>query len=150
MGDALAPLAARVEGAVMGLFVLLLENDDALREAYRKLLNSAGHVVMGAASFDQAKEMVAHNRFDIALLDWKLDDHHRGTELVRELRRGTFVILISGFSTEDMRAGYLDPLADIPIIMGKPLDWKALQATLARVEASLENTPPRGTSKPGG
>lgn len=131
----------------MGLFILLLDDDTAVRESHRKLLNAAGHMVMGAATFDEALTLIQNkqNRFDVALLDWKLGDDRRGTEFVRELRRGTYVILISGYSTEDMRAGYVDPLAGVPIVMGKPLDWRTLHGTLKRVEASLEKTPPQGT-----
>ena len=131
-----------------GLLILLVEDQDALREAVRKLLVARKHVVLAAGSCAQAKELIEspQNRFNVALIDWKLADCD-GTDLIRLLHpRGIPSYLLTGYTLEHIREQYVDPLKHVRGVVGKPIDWKILDAWLDKIDRAREHTPPRGTN----
>ncbi len=97
------------------LDVLLVDDDDNLRESLATALINAGHQVTEASDGAQAAALVASHVFDLAICDVqmpKLD----GLTLFRHIRRGapdTAVVMMTGFAripdvVDSLRDGALD------------------------------------------
>ncbi len=114
------------------LNILVVEDDDALRDALLITLETAGHVVQGAASGPQALELLAKNAFNMVVSDLRMEPMD-GLELLREIRAcapGLPVLLMTAFGDVDkavaaMRGGACD-------FMLKPFEPKALLEQIAR------------------
>lgn len=99
--------------------LLLVDDDDAFRAIYRRLLMRAGYEVIEAADRPQAREAFMAHRPDVILLDLMLPPDGSvklGLELLQELldaRPGVKVIVISGagdnrFMVQAIRQGAYD------------------------------------------
>jgi len=92
--------------------LLLVEDDNAMREMLESLFRQEGYVVSEAASASAALELARETDFDVVLSDIKMPGKS-GLELVgelRELRPDTPVVLMTAFGSIDtavdaMRAG---------------------------------------------
>jgi DNA-binding NtrC family response regulator len=92
--------------------LLLVEDDNAMREMLESLFRQEGYVVSEASSAVAALELVRQTDFDVVLSDIKMPGKS-GLELVgelRELRPDTPVVLMTAFGSIDtavdaMRAG---------------------------------------------
>ena len=92
--------------------LLLVEDDNAMREMLESLFRQEGYVVSEAASASAALELARQTDFDVVLSDIKMPGKS-GLELVgelRELRPDTPVVLMTAFGSIDtavdaMRAG---------------------------------------------
>src|SRR5215468_12583720 len=92
--------------------LLLVEDDNAMREMLESLFRQEGYVVSEASSASAALELVRQTDFDVVLSDIKMPGKS-GLELVgelRELRPDTPVVLMTAFGSIDtavdaMRAG---------------------------------------------
>lgn len=117
-----------------GLHVLVLEDDDALRELLADVFATCGAKVDSARSLAEARHCTEAAIPDVLLADFELPDGH-GEELARELlQRGRVcAIALTGRSDEEdidtaRKAGFVAHAR-------KPLDPGALSqlvATLAR------------------
>ncbi len=92
--------------------LLLVEDDNAMREMLESLFRQEGYVVSEASSANAALELVRQTDFDVVLSDIKMPGKS-GLELVgelRQLRPDTPVVLMTAFGSIDtavdaMRAG---------------------------------------------
>lgn len=80
----LAPVANHTQPHGLDARILVVDDDDALREMVATALTLRGADVVQAKGSEQAK--LAEGRFDIALIDMMLDEY-RGDELLAALRR---------------------------------------------------------------
>jgi CheY-like chemotaxis protein len=83
--------------------ILVVDDDQDLRELYMELLKEQGHVVMGAADGAAGLELASALKPDLILTDWRMP-RMDGVELCKELRRhvqlrGTRIILHSSEGT---------------------------------------------------
>ncbi|MFA7269791.1 MAG: sigma-54 dependent transcriptional regulator [Sterolibacterium sp.] len=114
------------------LHILVVEDDDALRDALLITLESAGHAVQGAAGGPQALDLLANHTFNMVISDLRMAPMD-GLELLREIRArspGLPVLLMTAFGDVDkavaaMRGGACD-------FMLKPFEPKALLDQIAR------------------
>lgn len=114
------------------LNILVVEDDDALRDALLITLESAGHAVQGAASGPQALELLARQVFNMVVSDLRMAPMD-GLELLREIRTrspGLPVLLMTAFGDVDkavaaMRGGACD-------FMLKPFEPKTLLGQIDR------------------
>ncbi len=75
--------------------VLLISNDDSLRNEFRQHFGTAGHYVVVASSAREGLAAVERSRPDVAVVDLGLPDMP-GMELVTEVRRhGTMTIILT-------------------------------------------------------
>ncbi len=108
--------------------ILLLDDDDLIREVVRDRLESSGYEVVETKTMSEAREAMQRFSPDVALLDIKLPDGE-GTELLPELGQGDVpAIMITAHATvesavEALRLGAQDYLE-------KPFSMERLQATL--------------------
>ncbi len=114
--------------------LLLLEDDDALREVLGRGLAEAGYVVDAVADADSAEAHLAVYEYGVAIVDWRLPGRS-GLEVVERARRSgsntPFLMLTARDAPEDRVRG-LDGGADDYLV--KPFDYGEL---LARVRALL-------------
>ncbi|MBI3525148.1 MAG: sigma-54-dependent Fis family transcriptional regulator [Betaproteobacteria bacterium] len=114
------------------LNILVVEDDDALRDALLITLEAAGHVVQGAAGGAQALELLTRSPFNMVVSDLRMAPMD-GLELLREIRArapGLPVLLMTAFGDVDkavaaMRGGACD-------FMLKPFEPKTLLEQIAR------------------
>jgi two-component system, NtrC family, response regulator AtoC len=116
--------------------VLILEDDDLLRQVTAERLEREGYAVVAAASLAEARRALAQHTPDLAILDIKLPDGE-GTELLAELTASgdTVCVMMSAHATVQsavaaLRAGAVD-------YMEKPFSFDRLSAT---IRGALERT----------
>jgi two-component system, NtrC family, response regulator AtoC len=116
--------------------VLILEDDDLLRQVTAERLEREGYAVVTASRLSEARALLEKQTPDLAILDIKLPDGE-GTELLEELTRSgdTVCVMMSAHATVQsavaaLRAGAVD-------YMEKPFNFDRLSAT---IEGALERT----------
>ncbi|PYS94533.1 MAG: hypothetical protein DMF50_12330, partial [Acidobacteria bacterium] len=110
--------------------LLVVEDDDAMRQFLHDELREAGHDVLSAASGAEALDQLAHGAVDVVVTDLMMPGM-RGNELLRQVRArepGTPVVIITAFGSIDsaveaMKAGAYHYVA-------KPFRIEQLLATL--------------------
>ena len=121
--------------------ILVVEDENAIRDMLSFNLSRAGYDVRPAADGRQAREAIADGHPDLVLMDWMLPDIS-GLELTRQLKRDPLtreipIIMLTARAEEDDRVAGLEGGADDYIV--KPFSPREL---IARVRAALR----RGTS----
>lgn len=114
------------------LKILVVEDDEALRDALLITLETAGHHVQGADGGPQALQRLAREDFNMVVSDLRMSPMD-GLELLHEIRTrwpGLPVLLMTAFGDVDkavaaMRGGACD-------FMMKPFEPKALIEQIAR------------------
>jgi two-component system response regulator FlrC len=114
------------------LKILVVEDDDALRDALLITLESAGHAAQGAAGGPQALQLLGEQTFNMVISDLRMAPMD-GLELLREIRvrsPGLPVLLMTAFGDVDkavaaMRGGACD-------FMLKPFEPKTLLGQIDR------------------
>jgi two-component system, NtrC family, response regulator HydG len=95
--------------------ILIIDDDDAVRNTLERTLRGAGHTVQAAASGDEGFELARGGAFDVVLSDLQMPGLS-GLDVLRKLREArvdsTFIIL-TGFGTLDtaieaLRLGAVD------------------------------------------
>ncbi len=108
--------------------VLIVEDEDSLRETLSRYLTHEGFDVIAAASGYEALEVGLDTRPDVLVADWMLKNHIHGlhvSEVFRALHPKVNTILITGFPSRDLveesdRCG-------ISRLLEKPFDLQDLQ-----------------------
>lgn len=108
--------------------VLIVEDEDSLRETLSRYLVHEGHEVIAAASGHEALEAAFDAAPDVLIADWMLKNHIHGlhvSEVFRGLHPQLNTILITGFPSSDLveesdRRG-------VARLLEKPFDLEALQ-----------------------
>ena len=123
--------------------VLVVEDDQAIREMIAFNLKRSGYEVIEAVDCQSARVHVIDHRPDLILLDWMLPDAS-GIELARSLNRDELtksipVIMLTARSTEDDKIRGLDSGVDDYIT--KPFSAREL---MARMRAVLRRSAPEG------
>ena len=114
--------------------VLVVDDEEAIRDMIRFALEKAGMGVRLAASAQEARVRINEERPDIILLDWMMPGVS-GLELTRRLRRETYtedipIIMLTARVTEDDKVAGLEAGTDDYVI--KPFSPREL---LARIRA---------------
>ena len=125
--------------------VLVVEDDDAIRDMVVFNLKRSGYEVIEAGDCQTARVRIADHRPDLILLDWMLPDTS-GVEFARSLNRdeltaGIPVIMLTARSTEDDKVRGLD--AGVDDYITKPFSAREL---LARMRAVMRRAAPEGDS----
>jgi two-component system phosphate regulon response regulator PhoB len=116
--------------------ILIVEDEQAIREMIAFHLSRAGYETIEAGDCREAREQIADNRPDLALVDWMLPDAS-GLELTRMLKRSRdfddlAVIMLTARAEERDKVSGLDGGADDYIT--KPFSPREL---VARIQAVL-------------
>lgn len=121
------------------LNVLVVEDEDAIREMLIMVLEQADLQVTAVASAEQALESLAEHRVDLVVLDWMLPGIS-GVELARRLKReqgykDLSIILLTARGEEEDKIRGLEIGADD--YMTKPFSPKEL---IARIKAVMRRS----------
>ena len=124
-------------GPLAGLTLLLLEDDPLLRKQLAAQLERLGADVTLAADLTAARQCLADNSFDFAVLDVNLPDG-RGTDLLKVLPPNTGAIVMTADgaiagAVEAIRLGALEYLV-------KPFDPLELPLVIGRARRAQQNT----------
>lgn len=121
--------------------VLVVEDEEAIRDMLTFHLTRAGFRVTGAGRGSEARAVIANQFPDVVVMDWMLPDVS-GLELTRQLKRSADtreipVLMLTARAAEDDRVAGLDGGADDYIT--KPFSPREL---LARINAVLRRYSP--------
>ncbi|MCH9699284.1 MAG: phosphate regulon transcriptional regulator PhoB [Gammaproteobacteria bacterium] len=123
----------------MGIQILLVEDEEPIREMIRFALSREGFDLLEAGDVQTARNQLADHKPELLIVDWMLPDSS-GVELIRGLRRDPVkqelpVIMLTARSKESDKVQGLDSGADD--YMTKPV---AIRELLARINALLRRS----------
>ncbi|MGH8455614.1 MAG: phosphate regulon transcriptional regulator PhoB [Stenotrophobium sp.] len=126
-----------------GRLILVVEDENAIREMVRFALTRAEFRVTEAADAPEARLRLAEERPDLILMDWMMPGIS-GIELTRELKAGTNtkdipVIMVTARAEEEDRVRGLNIGCDDYV--SKPFSFPEL---IARIQAVLRRSLPGG------
>src|SRR5690606_10243448 len=129
------PRAERKSVSVSDKRVLVVEDEEPIREMLRFRLGRAGYDVIEAATGADARAAIADRRPDVIVMDWMLPDIS-GLELTRQLKRDTAtrdipIIMVTARAQEDDRVAGLEGGADDYVV--KPFSFRELAARIKAV-----------------
>jgi DNA-binding NtrC family response regulator len=130
--------------------VLIVEDDDKMRDLLRKIISLEGYDVTLADNGNSALTLFEKNSYDIVLTDIKMPGLN-GLELLKQIKRissGTYVIIMTAFGTinsavEAMKQGAYDyiskpfKLDEIRLLIQKILDERALRQEVASLRKEV-------------
>jgi signal transduction histidine kinase/ActR/RegA family two-component response regulator len=115
--------------------ILLIDDEDAVREAARRMLKKAGFEILEAANGDEGAEMFCRyaSELNAVILDLNMPglDGFEVYEVIREVRPDMRVVVWSGVDEAEARER-LQQIGN-PVILEKPTSARELAATLKRV-----------------
>ncbi len=109
--------------------VLIVEDEESVREALSKILENSGHKVATAEDCPEAIKALEHGGFDIVFTDLTLPGPS-GWDLVSwvgEHKPGTPVVLLSGW---DIRQKDVEDRGPVARILSKPVKVKDMIAAI--------------------
>lgn len=113
--------------------VLIVEDDEKTRQAFRVVVSRLGHDVRVAENFDTACEEINSQVPDLVITDWDLGGAEGCTgvevvKLVMEFDANAAVIMVTGNSIETLS----DNTLSLPIkaYLKKPIDLSSLKSIL--------------------
>lgn len=123
--------------------LLILDNDARIVELYALYLGRRGHDVRTAASFREARSLLADAEPDLLLSDLELGHESGREELPRLSKEGLLppTLVVSGFVDAELEAFF----ARIPAIVGllrKPFDFERLEASVHAALREAERRAP--------
>ncbi len=101
-GPGTIPKARPKQGGIMNARILLVDDDQLLREVIGDFLRSRGHEVDIAATKKEAVDFLRQKRYDLALIDHG-GRQRSGIKLMREFRQAdpnVFCLIMTGFSAQ--------------------------------------------------
>ena len=127
------------EASLAGLRVLVVDDNDGMRTALRRMLSRSGIQVQEAASGREALEMEreALEAIDVLLTDLVMPSMS-GVQLARELKAlhpGLRIILMSGYALRELHAAATEGEALNPEFLSKPFTLDEAREALLRVLA---------------
>jgi len=128
----------------MAATILIVEDDDAIRELLTISLEATAHRIMASGSAEEAEALMVHNLPDLILLDWMLPGKS-GPQFAQKLRntertRDVPIIMLTARTDEQDRVTGLEIGADDYMV--KPFSPREL---VARIKAVLRRRKPQLT-----
>ena len=111
------------------LVVLLVEDDNAIRELSAMILEDAGHEVHAVQDGDAADEWLKQNKADLLFTDIRMPGRITGEELAR--RNAHMRVLVTSGEVKEQHPWVKDEMVYLP----KPYDRKALLAAVELLAA---------------
>jgi len=127
------PDESRPEVQTSSLSVLVVDDEQFVRETLADMLSDLDHKVVTANGGRDALEKVTHDDFDLVFTDLAMPemDGWETARAIRKHRPELPVVLVTGYgATAEPPSGELDLVAGI---IGKPFDFDQVTGTIARV-----------------
>ena len=122
------------------MLILVVDDEPDVIASIRRALRA--DTVIGASSALEAVDILAHEPIDLAFVDWNLGGTMTGIDVGRHAPRRCALVMVSGYTLKDIRAGWQDPLGGFLEFIEKPWTLQALRALRDRIEESKEITKP--------
>lgn len=122
---------------VPSLSVLVIDDEDFVRDTLAEMLAILNHKVVTARSGPEALESLALTRFDLVFTDLSMPEMD-GWEVAREIRRrwpGTSIVLVTGYGKQTAPAPSEKNLIDG--VIGKPFDFTQVTETILTVTQNV-------------
>ncbi|HPG28333.1 MAG TPA: response regulator, partial [Myxococcota bacterium] len=122
--------------------VLIVEDEDSLRETLSRYLAHEGHEVIAAASGQEALDAGFDASPDVLIADWMLKNHIHGlhvSEVFRALHPRLNTILITGFPSRDLLEE--SDRCGVSRLLEKPFDLQELRDAVMNVLAEAPGDP---------
>jgi CheY-like chemotaxis protein len=127
------------KGAAAARFVVVIDDEQAIREATSSLLKSWGHRVIAAGSGDEAIERLSSLslRPDLLICDYRLRGGESGVAVIERLRSGYDEAIPAVLITGDTAPGRLaEAEASGLLLLHKPVPKGKLRAAIANLTKS--------------
>jgi len=127
------PKVAKESFMKQGVEILVVDDDQAVREAIKSVLEYSGHVVRTADGGKAALELLAQCPFDIVITDFSMPGM-RGDQLVAHIREqfpDQPIIMVTGFIDDYAMFGRLTTSVDA--LLFKPFSFIELNQTIERI-----------------
>ena len=131
--------------------ILIVEDEQAVRETMIDLLSEAGFEVEGAQDGEEAIEKVRETGFNIVITDLKMPrgDGMHVLEQVKKIDKQTIVIICTGYATVDtavkaMKLGAYEyitkpiQMEEIKLVIERALDYQRLQTENVFLQRQLK------------
>jgi CheY-like chemotaxis protein len=118
---------------VPALSVLVIDDEDFVRDTLAEMLSVLNHKVVTAEGGPQAMEQLAAASFDLVFTDLSMPEMD-GWEVAREIRRrwpATSIVLVTGYGKQTVPAASEKDLIDG--VIGKPFDFSQVTETIASI-----------------
>ena len=103
--------------------ILCIDDEPKMVELKRAILEQAGHEVIGANSAHEAFDLLANQKFDAIVTDWRLgDDTGRSVLQSAKAQSNAPVVVVSGYIVDAYQAA--EPQADL--YLEKPVNPEEL------------------------
>ena len=125
------------------LSVLVVDDEDFVREALVEMVSELASEVVGAASPKQAIQQLEKQRFDVVFTDLSMPEMD-GWDLARTIRQNwgeTKTVLVTGYGKGVAQNPEKREL--VYTIIGKPFDFEQLSQTLEKISAEQNNNQKR-------
>lgn len=124
------------------IHILLAEDNDVNRMLVSRMLAQAGHRIDEVADGAQAVAAVRRRTYDLVLMDMQMPvmDGPEATAEIRAMgdeRAKMTIVALTADALPEHRAAYLE--AGLDEVLLKPVDWHALNRTIARVSTALNS-----------
>ena len=84
------------------LSMLLVDDDQYFRLAVRNIISEFG-LITEASSEEEAKELIAQNHYDMALIDMQMDSNEDGLNVLKNsVRAGIHSIILSSYNDDEV------------------------------------------------
>jgi len=140
-----SPRGAWRKAKLSAATVLIVEDEDSLRETLSRFLTREGYTVIAAANGSQAFDEAVAASPDVLVADWMLKDHLHGlhvAEAFKAVNPSLNTILITGFPSQDLLAES-DKLGVLQLLE-KPFDLADLREAVRRAVESEPHGNGRG------
>jgi len=130
---------------VSGKRILLVEDDQAVRESIKLLLGIDRHAVTEAASGREALELFAGSRYDLVITDYLMPEM-LGDELAQSLKNlapAQPILMVTAYAEKLDKTG-----KPADAVLPKPFSLKELRQAMARRMQSAACTEPAESSSP--
>lgn len=109
--------------------ILIVEDSLALRDLYIHIIKKSGHLVFGAPTLADARQMLSSYKFDLVLLDMRLPDGS-GIDLIPWVQEQKSQIIV--LSAEEQTRSICQ-LLGIDFFLSKPVANSDLRSMVERV-----------------
>ena len=133
------PSADEPKAGAAARFVVVIDDEQAIREATSSLLRSWGHRVIAAGSGDEAIERLSSSsvRPDLLICDYRLRGEESGVAVIERLRSGYNEAIPAVLITGDTAPGRLaEAEASGLLLLHKPVPKGKLRAAIANLTKS--------------
>jgi PAS domain S-box-containing protein len=125
--------AVKDETTGLSLSILVIDDEDFVRDTLADMLDALGHKVITAANGRIALEILHAGKFDLVFTDLSMPEMD-GWEVAREVRRhwpGLNIVMVTGYGQATRYPSGEEDLVDS--VIGKPFDFSQISATVAAV-----------------